>query len=220
MAKSRKPPAPTPPPPDDTEAQILAAAHEVFLRRGTAGARMQEIADEAGVNPALLHYYFRSKERLAQAVFRQVAGNLIPSLIPLLASDDSIETKVERFVHFYLDFLTAHPFVPAYIISELHHHPERVGQALTAATAMHPREASAALFGKLRAQIAERVAAGTLRAIAPDQFLVNLLSLCVFPFAAKPMLGMMLGIDSHAFARMTEQRKRELPAFFLQALTP
>jgi TetR/AcrR family transcriptional regulator len=220
MANKRKTKNPPPGHADDSEAKILIAAHEVFLRRGTAGARMQEIADEAGVNPALLHYYFRSKERLAEAVFRQVASRLIPSVIAVLGSDDSIETKVERFVHFYLDFLTEHPFVPAYIIAELHHHPERVGQTLAAAASMRPEQASAALFAKLRVQIADRVRAGTLRSIAPEQFMVNLLSLCIFPFAAKPMLGMMLGIDAVGFARMIEQRKRELPDFFLRALRP
>ena len=80
----------TPPdrPPDgNTEQRILDAAHAVFLRRGTAGARMQDIATEAGVNQALLHYYFRSKERLAEAVFRRAARQLLPAVIEVMASD-------------------------------------------------------------------------------------------------------------------------------------
>src|SRR6476659_7741570 len=81
-----------------TEQRILDAARTVFIRHGTAGARMQEIALEAGVNQALLHYYFRSKERLAQAVFQQLAQRLFPALIETLASDLSLDEKIERLV--------------------------------------------------------------------------------------------------------------------------
>ena len=109
----------------DTEARILHAARAVFIRRGTAGARMQEIAEEAGVNQALLHYYFRSKERLSEAVFRETAGRMFPILIGTLGSDASIDEKIERIVDAYLDNLSRSPFLPGYVISELHHHPER-----------------------------------------------------------------------------------------------
>ena len=75
----------------DTERRILQAARTVFVRRGTAGARMQEIAAEAGVNQALLHYYFRSKQRLAEAVFREAAARLVPAVLTLLGSEASLE---------------------------------------------------------------------------------------------------------------------------------
>src|SRR6185436_18972642 len=87
-----RPTAPAP----ETEQRILDAARHVFIQHGTAGARMQEIAQEAGVNQALLHYYFRSKERLAQAVFQQMAARLFPALIQTLASDLSLDDKIDR----------------------------------------------------------------------------------------------------------------------------
>src|SRR5688500_20073490 len=77
----------------ETEQRILDAARAVFVRRGTAGARMQEIAAEAGVNQALLHYYFRSKERLSGAVFQHMAARLFPALIQTLGGDATIEEK-------------------------------------------------------------------------------------------------------------------------------
>src|SRR5215470_6106039 len=69
----------------DTEQRIVDAAHAVFVRRGTAGARMQEIAAEAGVNQALLHYYFRSKEQLARAAFERAGSQLMPAVIQVMA---------------------------------------------------------------------------------------------------------------------------------------
>src|SRR5260370_34254792 len=99
-----------------TEQLIMDAANAVFLRRGTAGARMQEIAREAGVNQALLHYYFRSKERLASAVFRQIAGRLLPTLVQIIGGDISIDEKIDRIVDTYLDNLSKSPFLPGYLL--------------------------------------------------------------------------------------------------------
>src|SRR5262245_30229361 len=109
----------------DTEQRILDAAHTVFLHRGTAGARMQDIAREAGVNQALLHYYFRSKDRLAEAVFRRAAAQLFPRVIEILASDADLDDKVAHVVDLELEHLLRAPYLPAYILSELAHHPDR-----------------------------------------------------------------------------------------------
>jgi AcrR family transcriptional regulator len=204
----------------DTEQRILEAARVVFIRRGTAGARMQEIAAEAGVNQALLHYYFRSKERLAEAVFRQVAGRVIPTVLGLFGSDLSLDAKVEQIVAAYIDAFSRSPFLPGYILSELHHHPERATQLFASAAGGPPNQIAGVILGKLRAQIDEGVKQGAIRPIAPEQFMVNLLSLCVFPFAARPFLGVALGLDDDGFAGFIEQRKRALPAFFLNALRP
>src|SRR5690242_7572899 len=109
----------------NAEERILDAAHRVFLRRGSAGARTQEIADEAGVNKALLHYYFRTKERLAAAVFKRAAARLLPPVIATLTSEDDLETKVARVIEIELDVLLNHPYLPGYIISEITHNPAR-----------------------------------------------------------------------------------------------
>ena len=99
----------TPPPAvqdADTEQRILDAAHRIFIKRGTAGARMQEIADEAGVNKALLHYYFRSKSRLADAVFHRIAKDIFARLSEAAGSDMELEEKVRRIIDIYLDQLS------------------------------------------------------------------------------------------------------------------
>jgi len=205
--------------PDGTEQRILDAAHRVFLRRGSAGARTQEIADEAGVNKALLHYYFRTKERLAAAVFSRAAAKLMPPVIATLSSDDELETKVERVIEIELDVLLGHPYLPGYIISELTHNPDRAKQ-LIALTGVSIDELAPRVFDAIGRQIRARVRDGRMRPIAPDQFILNLLSLCIFPFAARPMVQAVLHLDDEEFERLIARRKRDLPAFFLQALRP
>ena len=204
----------------DTEQRILEAARTVFLRSGTAGARMQEIAREAGVNQALLHYYFRSKERLSAAVFEQIASRIFPALVQTLGADTSLDEKIDALVGVYLDNLSQNPFVPGYLISELHHHPDRVRLLLAGAIGADPKAVLPLLLKKLERQIDEQVRAGAMRRIQPQQLVINVISLCIFPFAARPMLSIAFGMDDADFARFISQRRKELPDFVRNALRP
>ena len=200
----------------DTERRILEAARVIFVRRGTAGARMQEIAEEADVNPALLHYYFQSKDGLAQAVFREAASRILPEVLRTLGSDAPIETRIEHVVHHYIDVLREHPFLPGYVLGELSFHPERIVAMAQAATAQGegPRE----MLARLGRDLDARAAAGEMQPMTPEQFLVNLVSLCVFPFAARPMLAALVNLDGPAFDLFLEARRAELPGFIIRAL--
>ena len=204
----------------DTEQRILQAARRVFVRRGTAGARMQEIAEEAGVNQALLHYYFRSKDGLAVAVFREAASRLVPAVVAVFGSDATIEEKVERFVHLYIDTVRQHPFIPGYIVAELHHHPERITDLMANLAGSPPSAFAQRLLGRLRVQLEEGAAAGTMRPMSPQQFLVNLLALTVFPFVGRPLLVVMLDLDAAGFDRFLDERRAELPGFILRGMRP
>jgi AcrR family transcriptional regulator len=218
--RRRRGAAATPDPPGTTEQKILDAAHAVFLRRGTSGARMQDIAGEAGVNQALLHYYFRSKERLSEAVFQRAAAQLLPRAIDVLASELAIEDKVARFIDLELDHLLRTPYLPGYIISELHHHPDRVRQLVSALTGKTPEDIGPTVVARLGAQLAAGVDAGRFRPITPAQFVVNLVSLCIFPFAARPMLMALFGLDNEGFEVLIRQRRGQLTDFVLGAMRP
>jgi TetR/AcrR family transcriptional regulator len=203
------------------EARILEAARSVFIRRGTAGARMQEIAAEAGVNQALLHYYFRSKDQLSAAVFEQMASRLFPTLMQTLVTDASIAEKVERIVALYHENLAKNPFLPGYVIAELQHHPERIESLLAkVGGGKDPRQVILPVFVRLGEQIEAEVRAGRMRPIGPRQFVVNLVSLCIFPFAARPLLSMMLSLDDDAFPAFIDERRRTLADFYMNALRP
>lgn len=204
----------------DTEKRILEAARTVFVRHGTGGARMQEIAEEAGVNQALLHYYFRSKNGLAQAVFLDVVGPIVPSIVNVLGSESGIDQKVEQFVHLYIDTVRQNPFIPGYILAELHFNPERITALASQVAGGNPASIMQAFLQRLGAQLDAQASIGLMRPIAPEQFLVNLIALCVFPFAARPMMRIVLGLDDDAFNRFLDERRTELPDFILNALRP
>jgi AcrR family transcriptional regulator len=222
MAKSRPSPARAPGAASatdaDAERRILDAARRVFIQRGTAGARMQEIAEAAGVNQALLHYYFRSKDALALAVFREAAGRLFPALVRILGADLPLEERITQCVHHYIDTLREHPFLPGYVIAEITFDPARiealVGQVGGEDQRMRMRE----VVAQLDRELTRRARAGEVRRMPAAQFIANLASLCVFPFAARPMLTQVLGVED--WDRFLDARRRDLPGFILNALKP
>ena len=204
----------------ETERRILDAARTVFIRRGSGGARMQEIAEEAGVNQALLHYYFGTKDGLALAVFRESAAKLFPGILRILSSDLSIEARVEQVVHHYIDTLRAHPFLPGFVLGEMNFNPERMVALASEMASLGVPDAPRRALAALGRDLALRAKRGDFRPINADQFMVNLASLCVFPFAARPMLSHLLGIDQAGWERFLDVRRAELPQQILNTLRP
>jgi TetR/AcrR family transcriptional regulator len=198
----------------DTKQRILDAADEIFVRRGIDGARMQEIADHAGVNKALLHYYFRSKANLARAVWLRIASSFVPGIFEMMASDLSLNDKIDQFVDAYHTMLTRHPYLLAYVISEAARHPDVVEDFYST----ERRQAARRMINKLREQIDEHVKGKKLAPVSAEQFLVTLTSSCLFPFAAQPMIADVLGLGPTGVRAFMKRRRRELPAFLKRAL--
>jgi TetR/AcrR family transcriptional regulator len=211
------------PPPDrdlDTESRILEAARRVFIRRGTTGARVQEIAAEAGVNQALVHYYFGSKAALAERVFFEAAGRLLHAMSVIADPTATLEQLIERFVVAYIDTVRQTPFLPGYVLTETTQHPERLDALIQRALGAAPGQLAAMARARIDALISANVAAGTMRPITTRQFLVHVMALVVFPFIAKPVLAAVLSGDGSSFDNFLDERRRELPAFILSALRP
>ena len=197
----------------ETRSRILDAAHTVFLRKGTASSRTQEIAAEAGVNKALVHYYFGTKAALADAIFERALGTLMPRIFGILADPDrSIEEKVPAIVREQIDFHSARPYFAGYLLSELHAQPDRISRLMV--------KGGRVPLDVLRRQLQAAAKAGTIRRISAEQFVVNLMGLLIFPFAIRPALGELLSLDPTRWRAFIEERRRLLPDFFMAGLRP
>jgi AcrR family transcriptional regulator len=190
----------------------------VFTRAGTAGARMQDIAREAGVNQALLHYYFRTKEALGERVFFDAASALFAAMPRDLRPDSPLADIVHSFVASYIDTVRKTPFIPGYVAAETHQHPERIAALLTRVTGRNPTTDTPLLLQMVQQMIDARVAAGEMRAIKAEQLLVNMMALVTFPFIAQRVLTGVYGMDDAQFERFLDERRQELPKFILNAL--
>lgn len=198
-----------------TEDRILEAARTVFVRHGTHAASLKDIAQEADVNQALLHYYFRDKKTLADTVFEEVASTFIPRMQAILAGDQTIEEKVHTFVPEYIEQMQENPYLPSYVMWELNQNPGELKSRLRAMGVV-PFEG----IEELDQQLRRRAAAGTLRLISAEQFVVNLISLSVFPFVARPLIEAMMDLDDAAFEAFVDARTEQIPEFVLGALQP
>ena len=195
----------------DTESRILEAAKRVFVRKGYSGARMQEIADEAGINKGLLHYYFRSKDNLFTAIFGEAFRELAPRTVEIFESDAPLFDKLEEFVDRYLDFLTERPYLPAFVIQEINHNPEALFQKM-AESGFQPNPM------KLFMQIQMEVQKGNIRPVNPIHLVVNLISMCVFPFVARPMLQQILQVGDAEYLEFMKMRKEVILEFVKNAI--
>lgn len=195
-----------------TEARILEAARQVFRQKGYVGARMEEIAVKAQINKSMLHYYFRSKERLFEVVFNADVGHMAPRVIELLVADRPLLEKIPAFVEAYLNLILEHPYIPGFIINEL---ARNEGELLQKVKASAP--GIDFLSGFFR-QVEDEIREGRIRPVDPRHLLITMTSACVFPFLARPMIKMALHLDDDGFQAFVEERKTHITEFILSGL--
>jgi AcrR family transcriptional regulator len=194
----------------NTETLILETARVVFVEKGFDGARMQEIADKAGINKALLHYYYRSKERLFEAIFKESFSKIVPHIFEIIGSSATLAKKIEGFVDSYIELLTKNPHIPLFILHELYRNPDRIGDTLLM-SGIDPEG--------IKSQLAEQMHNENYAEIEPQQLLVNIIALCVFPFVARPILQTVLfEKDSEKYQKFIDSRKQEVTRFIIKAL--
>jgi len=194
----------------DTEKRIIAAATRLFQQKGKAGTSMQEIADEAGINRTLLNYYFRTKDKLFEAVFRDAMSIFVPGLVRMLNSDLSFSKYVGEMVSTLIDTLLRNPQIPIFVLQELSTNPMRMA-GIISELGIDPDKG----IEKFNLEFAGLIPEGA----DPRQLILNLLSLCIFPFAARPIVTAILyNGNPQEFESAMLDRKVFLPAYILKSL--
>lgn len=191
------------------ENNILNAAKEIFQKKGMAAARMQEIADEAGINKSMLHYYYRSKQLLFEAVFKSAFSTISPQLNEIMNAENDLFDKIRNFTHNYITFIVKHPYLPNFIIQELNQNPEFVKKVF--ADKMPNIE-------KFRNQIENDTKAGLIKPIKAEQLFINILALNIFPFVGAPLIKGFLNLNDVEFFKLMNERKTENSDFIINAI--
>ena len=196
-----------------TQQKIFRAASEVFEEKGFAAARMQEIADRAGINKALLHYYFRSKDLLFRAVFQVLLKKMFEKIFSIFREDISFKEKIRRFFDQHIDFLMKNPDLPIFLLNEISRNPS-LAEGLKE---MLP-------YDQLRETIyvrhAKELKGYGIREADMPQLMITVVSLSVFPFAARDMLSMLMPQmgDKKKFNSWMNKRKEFAADFVITAL--
>ena len=187
-----------------TEERIKAAARKVFHQKGFAGTRTRDIAEEAGINHAMLNYYFRSKEKLFEMVMMETMAQFFKG-VNLMLNDEStsLDEKIDLIVSNYVDLLLKEPELPTFILNEVRPNPQ-------AFVEQNPIK-EALTHSVLTRQYAEAVARGEITEPNLMQAILNVIGLVIFPFIAKPILTSIINIPEEQYKVLMLQRKTLIP---------
>jgi len=181
-----------------TEEKIKAAARTVFTKKGYAATRTRDIAEESGINLALLNYYFRSKEKLFELIMMEKLNSFFGTIAPILGDKTlTLEQKIAMVAENYTKVLTENPDLPLFILSEMRMNPEQFVTKLP--------------FEKLFESHFIKQLQETRPDLHPMHFLMNILGLTVFPFIVRPVLIASGVLNEKAFNARTEERISLIP---------
>ncbi len=186
-----------------TELKILNAARKVFTTKGYAAARTRDIAEEAGINIALLNYYFRSKEKLFEVIMMENVQHFLKGVREILDDEETpLFEKTGRFAANYTTMLSAHPELPLFILGELRAHPERLVDKM----GIKDYFFKSAYFRQLTEH-----ARATGTDINPVHFFINTVALAVFPFIGAPILKNLANLNQEQFNSLMKERAAMIP---------
>ena len=188
----------------DTEARIFEAALRVFARKGKDGARLQEIADEAGIHRPLLHYYFRTKQQLYEAVAERMFTQFLAGFdVP--AGNGRLEYTLRAFIDHYFDSVREHQHAAMWMVSENMAGNPVLGELLARAF-----ETEGSPQRTMVDAIERAVASGEIGPVDPRQLMLTIVSACVFPFVSLPTVKMMNPLAERDLDAWVEERKQHV----------
>ena len=196
----------------NTEQKIFDAATELFMEKGVDRTSVRDIASKAGINLALMNYYFRSKENLFDAIFTNLVTENTRELLKILNSDMGLEEKIRSYVNAYIDMLTANPLLVPFFMAIIHRSQEKITQMKVISN----------LYGteKFSQQIVDEGKNGTIRRTDPSHFFVDMISMITFPFAIRPLIMDRNEMSEEEFNEFIQERKEHVTDLLLKCIMP
>lgn len=196
----------------NTEDLIKNTAREVFIQKGLDGARMQDIADKAGINKALLHYYFRSKEKLFEIIFDEERKIFLSFIGQVLNSNLSLFEKIEKVVEKQIENLIERPYLPQFILGEIVKRPELLMKKMEEAGFLQIKE-------NFIKEVNQEIRKGTIKStVSGEQLILNIMSLNIFPFIGEPFLTKLFATNKEHYMKLMKKRKKEIAEFIIDAI--
>jgi len=199
-----------------TEQKIFQAAARIFVQRGRDGARMEDIAREAGINKAMLHYYFRSKDKLYLTVFEQEIRKVAEDLYQSLDLKTDIQNFLSNFIHNYIDRINQNPLLIQFMLWELRrgsHVISELFQKIFSHFAYHPPE-------KIVQKIQQAIKNNEIRKVDPHHLFFNIIGMCIFTFIASPIITSLFPDLNTQHKSFIDKRKSEIYNLIWNGIKP
>ena len=193
-----------------TEEKIKEAARKVFQKKGYAGTRTRDIADEAGVNLALLNYYFRSKEKLFDLIMGETMQLFFQSMKGLINNENTtLDEKLQDLTNRYIDLLSTQPELPIFILNEIQMNPKGLSERMGLQQVV--------IGSFILKQFRNDLNIKDIPDSALLELIINIIGMMVFPFIGKPLLKEIFNLSDEQFQAMMNDRKKMIP-IWVQAM--
>jgi AcrR family transcriptional regulator len=197
----------------NAELDIISAARKVFHKKGYKEATMREIASEANINMAMLHYYYRSKDNLFYIIFEESFRMLYENISVNISNPGTdIFEKIRLITKEYISFFNSQPSLPQFIIGEAIRNPENIGRIILNKTRA-PK-----IFKVFSDQLKVEYTKGTIKQISSFSLIHNILSLCAFPVVAKPVIQNIFSFNNASMDEILKSREDEVADFIISAI--
>ncbi len=199
----------------EMETRIIEAAKRVFIRKGYEAATMSDIAREAGIGRTALHYYYRTKERLFEAVFGRLISTLLPNIDRIMDEDKGMLEKLPAIIGQYIDLVRANPLFPLFVVNELNRDPGHLYRTIL----KDPGRLQPIL--RMRKQMEEEMEKGLLRKIPIEDVVATLVSLVVFPLLVhRPLTDIFMEGNRETFEAFLLRRRLTVVEILTRMLAP
>ncbi|MGA9774157.1 MAG: TetR family transcriptional regulator [Blastocatellia bacterium] len=182
----------------EARARILAAAERLFAERGLTGVAIREIASEAGVNGAMIHYYFGNKDGLYQAILENAASRVRSLIANATGSDASARERLTSFVSAYAEYIFTHPNLARILSREMLSGGQHITKLL--------QKYIPANYGMLREAMSEGVRLGEMRPIDVDLAPISLIGMILIFQFIRPLVSLgpvKIQYDEHFIKRLS-----------------
>lgn len=174
------------------EEKIITIAKRLFIERGFDGTSMSDIAAAADINRPTLHYYFRTKDKMFQAVFQSIVSIVSPSLQKIFTEEGPFFDKIEKVIDVYISVFSENPALPNFILSEANRDIDHL--ILTVKTLP-----LAEYINRAEQMIQKEMKEGRLKEVPISTLFLTLYSMLIFPFLSKKVLSCMFFENEEEF---------------------
>ncbi|MDR2564094.1 MAG: TetR/AcrR family transcriptional regulator [Prevotellaceae bacterium] len=194
----------------EVQSKIAKTARELFVKKGFKATTVRDIATESGVNVAMVNYYFNSKSELFDSIFEEAFNMMSEKIFYLMDSELPFFELIRQWIYSYYDMLMEYPDLPLFVMNELSTNPNTLDKCFHSNPYL--------LYLKISKRIKKEVTRGTIRPVNVPDLLLNIISLSIFPFAARPMAGKLLNLSDEQYMEMIDHHREYVVNFVIKAI--
>ncbi len=195
----------------EVKERILEVARDLFIKNGYKGTSIRDIASASGTNVAMVNYYYRSKYNLFEIIFEEAFARLQKKIFTVVAEDLPFFELVESVIDSYYEMLLEYPQIPIFILNEVNQNPASLSARIRG---FDPHS----VFLRMSERIKEEQKKGVIKETPPIDFMLNILSLCVFPFIFRNLGSNVAEVSQEEYTEMIKYHKQYVIQFVINAI--